>query len=141
MSHGGHGASGGAAEHVETLGSSLHLVAMVHPDLRVRRSDRRRAGAACAVRESRKSVLAFVAFADAAAQHVRHELLAIADAEHGATGGENGRIDLRTARFVDAVGTAGDDDALAGQCSSAAGVSLGCTSAYTPRSRIFLAIR
>jgi hypothetical protein len=63
--------------------------------------------------ESRETVLALFALADATAQDVRHKLLAVADAEDGAIGGENLRIDLRAARLVNAVRAARDDDALA----------------------------
>ncbi len=62
--------------------------------------------------KSRETVFAFLALPDAAAQHVSHELLAVADAEHGAISGKNLRIDLRTAWLVNAIGAAGDDDAL-----------------------------
>src|SRR5208337_1719348 len=62
--------------------------------------------------ESSGSILALLALADVAAQYVGHELLSVADAEHGATGGENLRIDLRAAGFVDAVGAARDNEAF-----------------------------
>jgi hypothetical protein len=35
MSNGRHGASGRATDHVKSLGRSLHLIAMVHPNLQV----------------------------------------------------------------------------------------------------------
>ena len=64
-----------------------------------------------------------------AAQQVRHELLAVADAEHGLAAVEDCGIDGGAARVVDAGWAAGDDDAFARTASSAAGVSLGRTSA------------
>ncbi len=89
-----------------------YLIAMVHPDLQLAvQIGEERMGMNGS--KSRESVLALFAFPDAAAQHVSHELLAVADAEHGAAGGENVRIDLGTAGLVDAVRAAGDDDSFA----------------------------
>ena len=63
-----------------------------------------------------------------AAQQVRHQLLAVADAQHGPAEAENGGVDGGAGGIVDAAGAAGDDEAARG-ASSAAGVSLGRTSA------------
>ena len=61
----------------------------------------------------RESVLAVVALLDGAAQQVRHQLLAVANAEHRNAGIEQCRIDGGAARIVNAGRTAGDDDAFA----------------------------
>ena len=75
-----------------------------------------------------------------AAQQVRHELLAVADAQHGMSGVQDGRIDRGAAGIVNAGRAAGNDQAFARR-QFAAGVSLRRTSAYTPRSRTLRAMR
>ena len=111
MRHRGNGASGSAAQNVKALGNCLHLVAMVHPDLQLAVQ----AGEQF-VRlprfKARESVFALFAFPDTTFQDMRHQLLAVADTKHGSAGSENSWIDLRAARFVNAIGTAGDDNAL-----------------------------
>ncbi len=83
MRHGGHGASGSAAKNVEAFGNRLHLIAMIHPNLQLAVQIGQELVRMSGV-ESREAVLAFFALADPAAQHIGHELLAVADAEHGA---------------------------------------------------------
>ena len=69
-----------------------------------------------------------------------HELLAVADAQHGRAQGKNSRVYRGAARIVNADGPPEMMMPLAAP-SSAAGVSLARTSAYTPRSRTLRAIR
>ena len=102
-------------------------IAMAHPDLLSPPRCPANSGCAVAMIELRESVLAVVAFADAAAQQVRHQLLAVADSEHGLPRSRS-RIDGGAAGIVDAGGSAGDDQPLRPR-ESAAGVSLGTTSA------------
>src|SRR5580658_7985279 len=63
--------------------------------------------------EQRQTVLALLALLHFAAQRESHALLAVADAEDGAAGMKNSRVDLRAAGLVDAVGSARDDEPLA----------------------------
>ena len=124
---GRHGTCKRAAQDIETFGSQFHLVAMIHPDLQLTVQTGKKRVRAPGL-ESGESILALLTLADAPAQHVGHQLLSIADAEHRATGGENLRIDLRAAGFVNAVRTPGDDNALpAGQLGSGrfAGLNIG----------------
>ena len=90
---GGDRAGVGAAEHGEALGDAADHVAMAHPDLlRAGEPGEQRIGAVVEF-EGGEAVLALVALADLAAQQVRHELLAVADAEHRLAAVENRRID------------------------------------------------
>ena len=59
--------------------------------------------------EHGQAILALVALAHVAAQIVRHELLAVTDAEHGAVGRKNRRIDAGAVAFVNAIRAAGND--------------------------------
>ena len=79
-------------------GTRFHLVAMVHPDLRVavqafEKRVRLRRMQDC------QAVLALVALSDVAAEFVRHELLAVADSQHGAAGSKNCGIDAGAVRL------------------------------------------
>src|ERR1700685_3113635 len=85
---------------------------MIHPDLELTVQTGKELVSTRRL-ESGEAILALLTFANVATQHMGHELLTIANAEHGAAGGENLRIDLRAAGFVNAIRAAGDDDALA----------------------------
>src|ERR1700680_2497734 len=58
--------------------------------------------------QSREAVLAFFAFTYSAAEHMRHELLPVADAEYGNALGKDGWIDRRAAALIYAVRSAGN---------------------------------
>jgi hypothetical protein len=65
---------------------------------------------------------------------MRHQLLAVTDAEDRSAGRQERGIDGRAARVIDAGGTAGDDDAAAtGQlrCGRIAGANLGINAEVT----------
>ena len=70
-----------------------HLAAVVHEDLGL-------------------AVLALGGAADAAAQQVHHELAAVADAQHRHAPAEDLGVDGGRILQIDAVGAAGEDDAL-----------------------------
>src|SRR5262249_21414528 len=61
--------------------------------------------------EGGETVLAPIAGGDFAAEQVRHQLLAVADAEHRYAEREDRGIDGRALGVVDAARTAGDNDA------------------------------
>ncbi len=106
-----HGARSGAAGDAEAGGQRRHRVAMVHPDLlRAGEAGKQGVGALFDF-ERGQAVLAFVALAHRAAERVRHDLLAIADAHDGAAERENGGVDRGAGGVVDAARAAGDDDA------------------------------
>ena len=67
--------------------------------------------------ERGQAVLAFVALADLAAQQVRHQLLAVADAEDGGPAAKDRGIHCGAAGLVNAGGAAGDDDPSAARSS------------------------
>ncbi len=83
MGHGRDGASSVPARISKPGGTRFHLVAMIHPNLRIAVQALEQLVRFDGL-EHRQAVLAFVAFSHMAAQIVRHELLAVTDAEHGA---------------------------------------------------------
>ena len=138
-----------AIEQVEVLptaanpgGTPATTSKVTHPDLLAFRKPGEDPGFRPAIQLERgETILALLAFLDHAAQQVRHQLMAVADSQHGMAGVENRRIHRSAAVIVDAARAAGDDQAFAARPDLAAGVSLGRTSAYTPRSRTLRAIR
>src|ERR1043166_5366535 len=62
-------------------------------------------------RPRRVAVLALRRRRHCAAEHVRHQLHAVADAEHRHAGVEHGGLALRRARIGDALRSAGENDA------------------------------
>ena len=96
----------------KSFGGRFHLVAMIHPDLELTVQAGEESVRARAL-ESGESILALLTLSDVAAQHMGHKLLTIANTEYGAAGGENLRIDLRAAGFVNAVRAPRNDNALA----------------------------
>ena len=80
---GGDGAGGGAAGDGKPGGAGGDHVAMAHPDLLAAgEAGEQRVGRTSEI-ERGQAVFAAVALAHLAAQQVRHQLLAVADAEHG----------------------------------------------------------
>ena len=96
---GSHRTVGRVGHDLKAGGGLLDVVVMAHPAdiLRGQRVKQRAGGVQV---DQRLAVLALGCLADLAAQHVHHQLAAVADAE-------DGRI-----RQVGAVGAAGEDDAL-----------------------------
>ena len=64
--------------------------------------------------ERGEAEFAFHALGDDAAQQMRHELLAVADAEDRLAAAENGRVDRGTFRIVHAARPAGNNQAFGG---------------------------
>ena len=140
MRHCRHSAGCGSGKHVEAVRHSLDLIAMVHPHLRVAIQIREKRMRLCSFKDG-QPIFALRAFSNMTAQFVRHQLLAITDAEHRAALGENGGIDTRAIAFVDAIRTSRDNQSLCCRAVRAPVCRWDATSAYTPRSRIFLAMR
>ena len=111
MRHGRDGAGIRTSEDLETGRDRFHLIPMIHPDLLAAAVQIGKQRMRLARVEQRQSVLAFIALADAPAQLVGHKLLAVANAQHRALGGKNGRIDARTAGLVDAVRASRNNEA------------------------------
>ena len=110
---GGVGADGGARRVPEALGRALHIVAVAHPgSAALGEARKERAGG---VEPSLRAAVFARGIAlgldDAPAQGLRHELAAVADAEHGHAEGEDAGVDLGRAGRVDAPGPAGEYDA------------------------------
>ncbi len=85
---------------------------MAHPDLLLAGQPfEQRVGSGIQIQRG-QAVFALFALAHLAAQQVSHELLAVADAQHGRTQGKNSRIYRGAARIVYARRPARDDDAL-----------------------------
>ena len=85
---------------------------MAHPDLLLAGQAAEQRIAGLIELEHRETVLAALVLAHLPAEEVRHELLAVADAEHRLAVAENVRIDRGTARVEHAARSAGDHDAL-----------------------------
>ena len=101
-----------AAGYRKTRGHRAHHVAMAHPDL-LRTGKPRKHGVGSLIQfESGESIFPLDALADLASQQMRHELLAVADAENGDAEIEDGGIYGGAAGIVDAAGTARNDQAL-----------------------------
>src|SRR5580704_10327561 len=109
--HGGDGAGFGAGQNAKTFGHGGDQVAMAHPDL-LAAFDASEDGVGIDDIELSEAVLATIAFFDMAPECVRHQLVAVADAEHGYARGQKRRIDGGTGRIVNAGRAAGDDDAF-----------------------------
>ena len=108
------GGAGGAVRHeAEAFGHLCHIIAVAHPCHALLGDALKQAAAG--IEPGR----CFTVFAggialrggDLAAQIVRHELAAVADAKDGNAQAEDPGVDLRRALGVDALGAAGEDDA------------------------------
>jgi hypothetical protein len=90
--------------------SGARVTAVAHPHLlafgEILQEDAGALGVECC-----SSVLALAGGGDLAAQGLRHQLVAVADAQHRYAELEQPGIDRRGAGFVDACGAAGQDDA------------------------------
>ncbi len=87
---------------------------MAHPDLAGRGAAGEQVAGDTEEVQLREPVFALVAFAHAAAQQMRHQLLAVADAEHGMAVAQNGRVNGRAGGIVNAGRSAGDDQTARG---------------------------
>ena len=108
---GSHRAVGRVGHDLKAGGGLLDVVVMAHPAdiLRGQRVKQRAGGVQI---DQRLAVLALGCLADLAAQHVHHQLAAVADAEDGHAPVVNLGVDRGRIRQVGAVGAAGKDDAL-----------------------------
>ena len=114
VGHARDGARAGRGDRGEAGGQRGDLVAMAHPDLHpggpiAQVAQQRRAGRGLDIGMAE---LARRPGLDAAAELVRHQLHAVADAEHGQAELEERGIARGGARFVDAGRAAGEDEAL-----------------------------
>ena len=75
-----------------------YAVEMAHPDLRLLHAVPKRVGASYG--KMRRAIFAALPSLDLASQMMRQQLMPVADAEHGNLGGENSRIDVRTAGLI-----------------------------------------
>ena len=106
-----HRAVGSVCHDLEAGGRRFDIVVMAHPaDILRRQSVEQRAGRIQV--HQRLAVFAFGGLGDLAAQHVHHELAAVADAQHRDAPGVNFGINGRRIRQIGAVGATGKDDPL-----------------------------
>ena len=106
-----HRRAGRRGQHREPLGRGRDRVAVRHPDVVLDRYvGQQRAGRAD--RDRRAAVLAGAGVGDLAAEPLRHQLEAVAHAEHRRPGREQRRVDARRALGVDRRGAAGQHDRL-----------------------------
>ena len=115
VSHGRHRAVRRRAERLKPPGRLHHGVAVAHPHAEPAVAlglDAREQRARPRERDLRRPVLAPLRRHHVAAQQHPHRLHPVADAEHGDAGLEQLARGERGALFVDAGGTAGEDDAL-----------------------------
>ena len=107
----GHRAVGGVSHNFKAGGGRLDIVVMAHPaDVFVRQAGEQRAGGVQV--DHGLAVLALRGFADLAAQHVHHQLAAVADTQDRHAPSVDLGVDGRRIRQVGTVGAAGKDDAL-----------------------------
>ena len=107
----GHRAVGGVGGNGKAGGGLLDVIVVAHPaDVLLRQAVEQRAAGVQA--DQGLSILPLRGAGDLAAQHVHHQLAAVADAQDGHAPGVNLRVDGGGVRQVDAVGTAGEDDPL-----------------------------
>src|SRR5207245_10209492 len=93
--------------------------------------------------DQRGAVFVRAAGVDLAAEVMRDELHAVADAQHGNTGLQRLRVDLRRALFVNAGGTSAEDQSagiallqLGPWCRAGQGLELDFRSSHPPRYRL-----
>ena len=89
--HGRHGAGRGAGEDVEAGRRRGHQIAMAHPDLLAARDAAEENIVRRGEIELGETVLAAIALLDLSAEEMRHQLLAVADAEDRDAGGQQAR--------------------------------------------------
>ena len=105
------GQLGGVGNNIKAGGSLLDIVIMAHPaNILVRQAVKQRAGGIQI--HNRLAIFAFRSLANLTAQHMHHQLAAIADAQYRNTPSIYFGIDGRGIRQVSAVGTTGKDNAL-----------------------------
>ena len=109
---GGVGAGGRGRQRDEIGGQVVDLVAVAHPDGGVLRAGRGRADRSAGDVQLRPAELARLGRLHLAAEDLRAELHAVADAEDGHAQVEDLRVALGRARLVNAARPAGEDDAL-----------------------------
>ena len=98
----------GARDGVESGRETLHGVAVAHPRALVVGETFEQAAGLGDV-DGRRTVLALAFGRDLAAEHLRHQMHAVADAEDRETPVEDGRLDLWRVRVVHARWSAGED--------------------------------
>ena len=105
-----HRAVGGVGHDLKAGGGRLDIIIMAHPaDILLGQAGKHRAGGIQV--DDRFAVLTLGGLADLAAQHVHHQLAAVADAQDRHTPGVDLGVDGRRIRQIGAVGAAGEDDA------------------------------
>ncbi len=90
-----------------------HYVTMAHPDLLLAGGALEQRAGVGRMRQQRQSIFAFVSGCYDAAESLRHQLLAIADAEHRDAQSEDARVDRGRACVVDTRRSARDDQRAA----------------------------
>ena len=98
--------------HGKSRRERVHRIPMAHPDLLPSGHALEQRIATFIQLEHGQTVFAALARPHRAAQQVGHQLLPVADAEHGNSGSEDGRIYRRRARLQHARRAARNDDAL-----------------------------
>ena len=108
---GRHRAVGRVRHDLEAGGLLFNVIVVAHPaDVARGQAVKQRAGGVEV--DKRFAVFPLRRFADHAAQHVHHELAAVADAQHRHAPGVDGRVDGGRIGQIGAVGAAREDDAL-----------------------------
>ena len=110
--HGGDGAVIGGGGGDEAFRQHGDAVGMAHPDGAFGGHVREQFGGGVDDAKRGLAVLRGLGGLDAAVRHPRHELTAVADAEHGDAEVEDGGVEVRGGGVEDAVGAAGEDDAF-----------------------------
>ena len=107
----GNGAVGGMGHDFKTGCSCFNVIVMAHPAyVLVRQTSKHRA---CGVQVNQGfAVFALRSLAYVAAQHMHHQLAAVADTQHGNAPGIDFRVDGRGIFQIRAVGAAGEDNAF-----------------------------
>ena len=107
----GHRAVGGMGNNLKAGGCLFDIIVMAHPAY-ILGGQRIKQRAGSIQIDQRFAVLTLGGLADLAAQHVHHQLAAVADAEDGHTPSKDFGVDGGRIRQIGAVGDAGEDDAL-----------------------------
>ena len=107
----GHRAVGGMGNNLKAGGCLLDIIVMAHPAY-ILGGQRIKQRAGSIQIDQRFAVLTLGGLADLAAQHMHHQLAAVADAEDGHTPSKDFGVDRGRIRQIGAVGAAGEDDAL-----------------------------
>ena len=106
-----HRAIGRMGHNLEAGSRRLNIIVMAHPaDILCRQTVKQRARGIKI--HQRLAILAFRSFGDLAAQHMHHELAAVADAKNRHTPSINFRVNGRRIGQIGAVGAAREDNTL-----------------------------